>query len=105
VSESDRRFAPTPARRERARKEGNVARSAELGSVAAFGAATLAAWVAVPAAAAAVVASFAAVGVVPDVLNLQNLAGYTTGASLHLTANNQIGFTTDPDECPPTRYA
>jgi 2-oxoglutarate dehydrogenase E1 component len=50
-------------------------------------------------------ASFAAQGVVPEVLNLQKLAGYTTGGTLHLIANNQIGFTTDPEEGRSTRYA
>lgn len=52
----DRRFDPTPQRREKARREGNVARSAELAGIAALGAATLAACVAVPAVAAAAVA-------------------------------------------------
>ena len=50
-------------------------------------------------------ASFAAQGVVPEVLNLQKLAGYTTGGTLHLIANNQIGFTTGPEEGRSTRYA
>ncbi|HEY0492398.1 MAG TPA: multifunctional oxoglutarate decarboxylase/oxoglutarate dehydrogenase thiamine pyrophosphate-binding subunit/dihydrolipoyllysine-residue succinyltransferase subunit [Candidatus Dormibacteraeota bacterium] len=50
-------------------------------------------------------ASFAAQGVVPEVLNLQKLAGYTTGGTLHLIANNQVGFTTDPEEGRSTRYA
>ncbi|HSO93356.1 MAG TPA: multifunctional oxoglutarate decarboxylase/oxoglutarate dehydrogenase thiamine pyrophosphate-binding subunit/dihydrolipoyllysine-residue succinyltransferase subunit, partial [Candidatus Dormibacteraeota bacterium] len=50
-------------------------------------------------------ASFAAQGVVPEVLNLQKLAGYATGGTMHLIANNQIGFTTDPEEGRSTRYA
>jgi flagellar biosynthetic protein FlhB len=54
----DKRFDATPSRRRRARREGNVARSGELTSLAAFGAATLAAAAAVPAAAEA---AFAAV--------------------------------------------
>jgi len=48
VSDGDKPFAATPSRRRRARAEGNVARSAELGSVAAFGCATLAACASVP---------------------------------------------------------
>ena len=50
-------------------------------------------------------ASFAAQGVVAEVLNLQKLAGYTTGGTLHLIANNQVGFTTSPEEGRSTRYA
>ncbi len=50
---SDKRFEPTPSRRRRAKREGNVARSAELSSVAAFAGATCTATIAVPVAAAA----------------------------------------------------
>ena len=50
-------------------------------------------------------ASFAAQGVVAEVLNLQKLSGYTTGGTLHLIANNQVGFTTSPEEGRSTRYA
>jgi flagellar biosynthesis protein FlhB len=49
LSESgERRFDPTPTRRERALREGNVARSAELGGIVAFGSALLAACAAAP---------------------------------------------------------
>ena len=44
-------------------------------------------------------------GVVAEVLNLQALAGYSTGGTIHLIANNQIGFTTDPSDGRSTRYA
>src|SRR5437899_3201493 len=50
-------------------------------------------------------ASFPGQGVVAEVLNLQKLAGYRTGGTLHLIANNQLGFTTDPEEGRSTRYA
>src|SRR5437588_3452702 len=50
-------------------------------------------------------ASFPGQGVVAEVLNLQKLAGYSTGGTLHLIANNQLGFTTDPEEGRSTRYA
>jgi 2-oxoglutarate dehydrogenase E1 component len=50
-------------------------------------------------------ASFPAQGIVPETLNLANLAGYSTGGTLHLIANNQIGFTTDPFEGRSTRYS
>jgi 2-oxoglutarate dehydrogenase E1 component len=50
-------------------------------------------------------AAFPGQGVVAETLNLQALPGYTTGGTLHLIANNQIGFTTDPDEGRSTRYS
>ena len=50
-------------------------------------------------------AAFSAQGVVAEVLNLQGLPGYSTGGTLHLIANNQIGFTTDPGDGRSTRYA
>src|SRR6266536_362055 len=43
-------------------------------------------------------ASFAAQGVVAETFNLARLKGYTTGGTIHLIANNQLGFTTDPRE-------
>src|SRR5207237_7607274 len=50
-------------------------------------------------------AAFPAQGVVAEVLNLQKLEGYSTGGTLHLIANNQLGFTTDPEEARSSRYA
>ncbi|MEA2363500.1 MAG: hypothetical protein QOD71_2645 [Thermoleophilaceae bacterium] len=50
-------------------------------------------------------AAFPGQGVVAETLNLQALEGYTTGGTLHVIANNQLGFTTDPDESRSTRYA
>jgi 2-oxoglutarate dehydrogenase E1 component len=50
-------------------------------------------------------ASFAGQGVVAETFNLHAVAGYSTGGTLHVIANNQIGFTTDPTEARSTRYA
>jgi len=50
-------------------------------------------------------AAFSAQGVVAEVLNLQSLSGYATGGTIHVIADNQIGFTTDPSDGRSTRYA
>src|SRR5712691_7706614 len=50
-------------------------------------------------------AAFPGQGVVAETLNLENLPGYSTGGTLHLIANNQVGFTTDPAEGRSTRYS
>jgi 2-oxoglutarate dehydrogenase E1 component len=50
-------------------------------------------------------AAFAAEGVVAETLNLGRLPAYSVGGTIHLIANNQIGFTTDPGEGRSTRYA
>src|SRR5205814_2369323 len=50
-------------------------------------------------------ASFAGQGDVAETLNLQGLPGYSTGGSLHLIGNNQVGFTTDPEDGRSTRYS
>jgi 2-oxoglutarate decarboxylase len=50
-------------------------------------------------------AAFPAQGVVAETFNLQSLKGYTTGGTIHLIQNNQVGFTTDPSEARSTPYA
>jgi 2-oxoglutarate decarboxylase len=50
-------------------------------------------------------AAFPGQGVVAETLNLGDLDGYRTGGSVHLIANNQVGFTTDPRDGRSTRWA
>ncbi|MGN6216071.1 MAG: thiamine pyrophosphate-dependent enzyme, partial [Solirubrobacterales bacterium] len=50
-------------------------------------------------------AAFPGQGVVAETFNLQGLDGYTVGGTLHLIQNNQVGFTTDPDDSRSTRWA
>ncbi len=50
-------------------------------------------------------AAFTGQGIVAEVFNMQSLPGYETGGTIHLIANNQIGFTTDPVDARSTRYA
>ena len=50
-------------------------------------------------------AAFAAQGVVAETFNLARLDGYATGGTIHLIANNQVGFTTGPREGRSTDYS
>jgi 2-oxoglutarate dehydrogenase E1 component len=50
-------------------------------------------------------AAFPGQGVVAETLNLSRLEGYTTGGTIHVIANNQLGFTATPEESFSTSYA
>ncbi len=50
-------------------------------------------------------AAFPGQGVVAETLNLQGLPGYSTGGTVHVIQNNQVGFTTDPEDARSTPYA
>ncbi|MFN8007622.1 MAG: multifunctional oxoglutarate decarboxylase/oxoglutarate dehydrogenase thiamine pyrophosphate-binding subunit/dihydrolipoyllysine-residue succinyltransferase subunit [Terriglobia bacterium] len=50
-------------------------------------------------------AAFAGQGIVAETLNLSQLDGYRTDGTIHLIVNNQIGFTTTPDDARSTPYS
>jgi 2-oxoglutarate dehydrogenase E1 component len=50
-------------------------------------------------------AAFPGQGVVAETLNLGRLPGYNTGGTIHIIANNQLGFTTGPEDVYSTSYA
>lgn len=50
-------------------------------------------------------AAFPGEGVVAETLNLSKLKGYDTGGTIHIIANNMLGFTTNYDDSRSTKYA
>lgn len=49
--------------------------------------------------------AFCGQGVVTEMLNLSKLRGYSCGGSLHIVLNNQVGFTTSPQDSRSCQYA
>jgi len=50
-------------------------------------------------------AAFIGEGIVAETLNLNNIKGYTSGGTIHIIANNRIGFTTESQDSRSTHYA
>jgi len=50
-------------------------------------------------------AAFAGQGIVAELFNMADLRGYTVGGTVHVVVNNQVGFTTDPEDARSTRYS
>jgi flagellar biosynthesis protein FlhB len=79
---AQKNFDPTPARKQKAKREGNVARSSEVAGSAAFACAALAAFAVVPAIAAAAAHALTVLAAKPDPLRLPAELGAAFGLSV-----------------------
>jgi 2-oxoglutarate dehydrogenase E1 component len=50
-------------------------------------------------------AAFPGQGIVAETLNVSRLPGYQTGGTIHIITNNQVGYTTSPEDGRSTLYA
>lgn len=50
-------------------------------------------------------AAFIGEGIVPESINLGGIRGYHTGGTIHIIANNLVGYTTDQEQGRSTRYS
>jgi 2-oxoglutarate dehydrogenase E1 component len=50
-------------------------------------------------------AAFAGQGIIAEAFNMSDLDGYGVGGTVHIVVNNQVGFTTSPQNAKSTTYA
>jgi 2-oxoglutarate dehydrogenase E1 component len=50
-------------------------------------------------------AAFSGEGIVAETMNLWNLRGYSAGGTLHIIVNNQLGYTTEPQDSRSTHFS
>jgi flagellar biosynthesis protein FlhB len=88
---AQKNFDPTPARKQKAKRDGNVARSSEIAGSAAFALAALAAFAAVPAIGAATAHALATLAAKPQALAVPAELGSALGLSLFPACAASVG--------------